>query len=380
MYTFDVEKRDLSCKGRIGIFQLGTFKIPTPILWLGHSLKSRLHLSSVFETSSFPLLISVGDLIGRDRLREKIVLTGIHKFLAHQGPILADSGGFKLMSQANASISIESLLQFYESSGVNIGVTLDYPMSLEISKAANKQRWRQTVRNLKKMHQSPTSIPIIPVIHGHSLSQICTACIEVKSVDKEPVLIGIGSLVPMIKSSYIGEKFRYQKNGGGIGNQIAFIADAIEIIKEFFPTSLLHVFGVGGTTSILPLYALGVDSVDSVAWRIKAAYGAILLHGKSNRNIFERPYSKRRRKMLDLKERDLIAVCQCPTCRVTKTCEAKLQLLESSFRARAIHNAWVVLQEISNFRQAMSRGAGKQYLADILCPRHRMYFVLANRL
>jgi tRNA-guanine family transglycosylase len=184
----------------------------------------------------------------------------------------------------------------------------------------------------------------------------------------------------MIKSSYIGKKFRYRKYDGGLGNQISFIADAIELIKEFFPTSLLHVFGVGGTTSILPLYALGVDSVDSVAWRIKAAYGAVLLPGKSNRNITEKPYSKRRRKILDLKEKDSIIACQCPACRVTKTCEGKLRLLELSFRARAIHNAWVVSQEISDFRQAMSRGEGKQYLSDILYPQHRMYFVLENML
>ncbi|HEY0003838.1 MAG TPA: hypothetical protein VGB17_03425 [Pyrinomonadaceae bacterium] len=380
MNTFNIEKKDLSCKGRIGTFQLGAFKIPTPILWFGHSLKSTLHLSSFFETSTFPLLISVGDLIGRDRLREKIELTGIHKFLAHKGPILADSGGFKFMSQTNVSISVESLLEFYESSGVNIGVTLDHPMSLEISKATNKKRWRQTVHNLKTIYQSSTSIPIIPVIHGYSLDQICAACTEVKSLDKEPVFVGIGSLVPMIKSSYIGRKFRYQKYNGGMGNQISFIVDAIELIKEFFPTSLLHVFGVGGTTSILPFYALGVDSVDSVAWRIKAAYGAVLLPGKSNRNITEKPYSNRKRKILDLKEKDLIIACQCPACGMTKTCEAKLQLLGSSFRARAIHNAWVILQEISNFRQAMSCGAGKQYLADILFPQHRMYFVLANRL
>jgi 7-cyano-7-deazaguanine tRNA-ribosyltransferase len=380
MHSFDIEKKDLSCKGRIGTFQLDAFKIPTPILWLGHSLKSGLHLSSVFENSTFPLLISVGDLLGREKLREKIALTGIHKFLAHQGPILADSGGFKFMSQTNVSISVESLLEFYERSGVNIGVTLDHPMSLEISKADNQQRWRQTVRNLEKIYQSPINIPIIPVIHGYSLSQIHAACVEIKSVDKEPLFIGIGSLVPMIKSSYIGRKFRYKKHGGGIGNQMSFIADAIELIKDFFPSSLLHAFGIGGTTSILPLYALGVDSVDSVAWRIKAAYGAVLLHGRSNRNIAEKPYSSRKRKILDAKEKDLIVACQCPTCSVLKTCEAKLQLLESSFHARAIHNAWVISQEISNFRQAMSHGEGKQYLSTILCPQHRMYFVLADRL
>ena len=377
--SFSTERYDRSCAGRTGTLCIGAWAVPTPILWLGHSLKSRLLLGEFEDFKDTPLVVSLGDLVERNRLYERIVRTGIHAHVAHEGPIMVDSGGFKFTSHRSVPFSVSTVIDFYRDSGADIGVALDHPMSPLVSQQTNRRRWQRTVKDLKHACELAGDVPLVPVIHGLTLPQLRNACETVRSIIKNPVMLGLGSLVPLLKSSYIGKRFSYQARGGRQGNQTAFIADAIEFVRSEFPFALLHVFGAGSPASILAFFALGADSVDSVSWRIKAGYGAIILPGTSNRYLFERPHATRTRPTLKKKEKELLAACLCPVCREA-TFDARLTKLEAHFRVRALHNAWVVQQEVVRFRQALAEGQGKDYLAAVLQPQHRMYAVLANRL
>jgi 7-cyano-7-deazaguanine tRNA-ribosyltransferase len=373
---FTIKKYDKSCLSRLGSLCIENYRIELPILWLGYSLKSSVNIGDYFNSTKQPILISFGDVVDRETLKERIIQSGIHNHIGHFGPILGDSGGYKLMTNLNTSFSTKELTDFYKKSNINLGVSLDYPFSFEIETQTNLSRWTKTVDNFRILVDEIDSIPIIPVIHGYSLIQIEEACKDVRSVTDKPLMLGLGGLVPLIKSSYIGNKFVYRRNNGEIGHQISFIADAIEIIKSYFPNSLLHAFGAGGSTTILPMFALGIDSVDSIAWRIKASFGAIVLPGSSDRFLSQKNNSSKKRKLISGIECDLLDNCKCPICVKAKSYEEKVFLLDNNFRERAIHNAWVTLKDINEFKKAVSEDQGKKYLERILTPRNKFHWII----
>ncbi|MEM3433315.1 MAG: hypothetical protein QXP27_03965 [Candidatus Methanomethyliaceae archaeon] len=128
----------------------------------------------------------------------------------------------------------------------------------------------------------------------------------------------------------------------------------------------MHVFGVGGTTTMHLMFALGVDSLDSVGWRLKAGYGAIQLPGLGDR--FTGTHCRKGRTLLleDEGAKEALAECQCPVCRECKTLESRLIALERSFNNRALHNAWVFVNEANAFRHQVETGCVESFISQRL--------------
>ena len=144
---------------------------------------------------------------------------------------------------------------------------------------------------------------------------------------------------------------------------------AVEVIKTVrteFPDAFLHVFGVGGTTTMHLMFALGVDSLDSIGWRLKAGYGAIQLPGLGDR--FTGNEHRRNRTLLieDAVAKEALIECQCPVCQEHSTFERRLIALDSSFNNRALHNAWVFVQEVNAFREWVKADSVEQFVSQRL--------------
>ncbi len=152
----------------------------------------------------------------------------------------------------------------------------------------------------------------------------------------------------------------------------------MKIVRDEFPRSFLHVFGVGGINTVISLFALGADSVDSVAWRIKAAYGAIQLPGISDRFLSARPGSQRTRKVLGGDEAEVLADCRCPVCSEYDSIGWQKRRLDGSFTARTIHNGWTFLQEVRSFRAALLTGSGAAFLRKRLSSTHYFFRLLGH--
>ncbi len=86
-----------------------------------------------------------------------------------------------------------------------------------------------------------------------------------------PKLLGVGSLVPLVKSMK-GSK----KNG------IESFLYTLITLRRMLPDSFIHAFGIGGTMAYLAVLA-GIDSYESNGWIQKAAFGVIQLPGISDR-------------------------------------------------------------------------------------------------
>ena len=65
------------------------------------------------------------------------------------------------------------------------------------------------------------------------------------------------------------------------------VLDKVRQVRATFADRELHLFGVGGTATLHVAALLGLDSVDSSGWRVRAARGIVQLTGIGDRAIAE---------------------------------------------------------------------------------------------
>lgn len=366
-------QKDRGTDAQAGLLSVNGHCIKTPVLWLGHNFSGPVDVWNERRMSVPGFLVNACEIIKRPIVNQTITDKGMHEYLGFKGPIMMDSGGFLFQKARRMNVRPRKIMELYRESKIDIGVTLDHPLDPSLSSSRNRRRWERTLRNTETMASTVNSCAFMPVVHGYSLRSLKAACRAIRRILGEPPMVGVGSLVPLVKASYLGNGFRYQRKNGEDGDHVRFIADALSLVRDEFPKSFLHVFGVGGTTTIMSIFALGVDSVDSVAWRLKAAFGAIQLPGTSDRFLSPRPKSPKARKTIQGIENDILARCRCPICSQYESLGWQKRRLDASFRARTIHNAWVFLREVQRFRKAVLNGKGYRFLEKGLSKMHRFY-------
>jgi 7-cyano-7-deazaguanine tRNA-ribosyltransferase len=125
------------------------------------------------------------------------------------------------------------------------------------------RRWKKTLENTQIMisREGNGSTTIVPAIHGYSEKEIEWFLNKLFEIGRFSY-VGIGSLVPSVFNT---------KGAGGITNVIKIL----DFVREKMPDTKIHVFGVGSTLTMHLMFYAGADSVDSLGWRTKAAYGVI---------------------------------------------------------------------------------------------------------
>ena len=372
--TFERTHEDKTTAARLGRLRVNGFVVQTPILWLGHDLDGgSVKLWNEVGLDVPGVLLNACQILEKPVVAETIRTDGAHDYLGYRGPIMMDSGGFLFQTRTTMSATPQRVADLLAGAQPDVGVVLDHPLNPSLKHHHHRRRWVRTLRNTEQMASSVGSCAFVPVVHGYSLGSLQRACADVKRVLGNWPFIGLGSMVPLLKGSNLGGRFRYRRKDGRHGNHVSFVADAIALVRREFPEAFLHVFGVGGTTTILSLFALGVDSVDSVAWRLKAAYGAIQLPGISDRFLSPRRQSAKTRRILQGVEETVLRSCRCPVCSSYNTIGWQKRRLDTSFKARCIHNAWVFLKEVALLRKAIPRGSASEFVAQRLSRSHRLH-------
>ena len=108
------------------------------------------------------------------------------------------------------------------------------------------------------------------------------------------------------------------------------------------------------------MFLLGIDSVDSSSWRTKAAFGAIQIAGVGDRYVTRVKRHFVARQLSDT-ERNVLNGCRCPPCK-----RQGFPALTTSFRSRAIHNAWILQAEVRKARRLMKAGKYNRYAQELL--------------
>ena len=120
------------------------------------------------------------------------------------------------------------------------------------------------------------------------------------------------------------------------------LLNKVRRVRETFSDRELHLFGVGGTATLHVAALLGVDSVDSSGWRVRAARGLVQLPGIGDRAVADLGNWKVRQP--SQQEWEKLEACQCPACQKHGLEGLKANRTVGACN-RATHNLWTLLEE-----------------------------------
>jgi tRNA-guanine family transglycosylase len=348
-------------------------KIATPVCWFGLSIiESKEFQLEVFKKSKIEAFLSNAyDLYYTDIKgeRHELIRQLQKRDLAHK----MDSGGFQLMKSkikgtaAKFPLTPKMALDKQVEIGCDCAVQLDFPFGPGLSKTQKMKRLNITLENLnltfKLIDNEGINITLLPVIHTVSddLDLLIYGLNKIEEIlGESPLLIGIGSLVPLVKTMK-GSK----KNG------IDSFLYALITLRKMIPDAFIHAFGIGGTMAYLAILA-GIDSYDSNGWIQKSAYGVIQLPGISDRFLqketHNRPYlipnRKYKRGNIVLNEIDEFMKCKCEACKPfvkvhwnkndwKKKQKAFIGREQEPKLLRSIHNVSLYQSELLKIREAI---------------------------
>jgi queuine/archaeosine tRNA-ribosyltransferase len=180
----------------------------------------------------------------------------------------------------------------------------------------------------------------VPVIHaGVLIEEYITAVVASDVLAKKRVL-GLGGLVPNLLRA--PRAIPYET-----------ILTGLRRVREAFPQTRLHLFGVGGTATLHLAALLGINSLDSSGWRNRAARGIVQLPGRGDRMVAN--LGSWRGRDPDTAEWEQLAACPCPACQRSGLAGLTASKLEG-FCHRATHNLWTLLEEARQIEAHLSGG------------------------
>lgn len=283
--------------------------------------------SSYYLSDLKAVMISYAEIHQMPKLRKKMMDEGIHAALNIPSNIkvFLDNGAFSL-SRKNLELSISDYEEFVEKAKPDWRpIPQDFIPAPSMSLQKQKQCLQQTMKsNLDFQHDG-----FVPVIH---ISRVINQYIkELKSSDKlmAKTSLAIGGIVPNL--------LRAPKALG----YTEILKSLINIRREFAHKQI-HIFGIGGTSTIHLAALLKMNSVDSSGWRNRAARGIIQLPGSGERTVAELGSWNGRK--LDETETEKLEACKCPVCKKEGFDGLKANA-SFGFRNRATHNLWTLLQE-----------------------------------
>ncbi len=259
----------------------------------------------------------------RDRAMEK----GLHESLGipDHVKIYLDNGAFRF-SRAGGEVPRDAYKEFVEEAKPDWHVIpQDYIPTPDMSDYMQNKCLEKTMA----VNQEFSYDGYVPILHvSRRLKKYIRLFNEDEKLREKPNF-AIGGIVPnLLRAS---KAMSYEK-----------ILNSIYKVRETFAEQALHLFGVGGTSTLHVAALLGMDSVDSVGWRNRAARGLIQMPGIGDRSIADLGNWKVREP--NTEELKLLADCQCPACQ-----EHGIEGLKKDrtigFCNRATHNLWILLEE-----------------------------------
>jgi queuine/archaeosine tRNA-ribosyltransferase len=269
------------------------------------------------------------------------------ELLGFGGEIFCDSGGFQVLA-GRKTLEASQVITLQRKLGASWNAALDDGKDFE-----------KHLRNLdvyvrfSQDHPDFGFVPVIPIdLSERNLLKMKVMC------PKAPV-IAIGKVVPYL--------FPLKDS-----REILRALARVKHIKEVFPNSRIHVFGLGGIATAALFFSVA-DSVDSTAWIHDARFGKLrLLGGGVARNTRPRSIRTFRRRQ---------KFCGCPSCRRYGARLIRTRGV-TGVQLRAIHNAWVSLGEIRLLNKALRNRRYEEYVISRISrsPSHRSILPCVQRL
>jgi queuine/archaeosine tRNA-ribosyltransferase len=264
------------------------------------------------------------------------------------GELFLDNGAFSA-STMGMELETERVVFVQEALDPDLTIPVDYPFRAGMSIPEMRKLWGKTADNILYW-QNSTNLNgrLVPALHAWDKKSLIDNIMWLQR-NANADYIALGSIVNPQFSSYDGF-FGDRQPRKELIDMICFAISCLEKMSDF----KVHLMGFGSSPLMLHLgYYLGVRSTDSSGYRRKAAYGNIILPGTGERHIGTsatdfgasvidaNPYSH------DLA---LLEKCICPICVTNK------YQLWTDWKARAIHNEYVIKQEAKKAERFLALG------------------------
>ncbi len=261
--------------------------------------------------------------------------------------IFLDNGAFYFGGSPSGEAPLHEYEEFVEAAKPDWKpIPQDYIPFPSMSPQKQRGCFEKTMRvNLKYQHNG-----YVPVVHiGAHLLRYTARVNADERLSKKPS-IALGGIVPNLLRK--PKAMPYNDILAGLRH-----------VRTIFDDKCIHVFGVGGTSTLHLTALLGFDSVDSSGWRNRAARGIIQLPGSGERLTAD--LGNWRGRSPSASEWKMLRRCGCPTCRSHGVRGLKATKLHG-FCCRATHNLWVLLEENDWLRRHIADGTyATNYVARV---------------
>ncbi len=333
--SFEILEKDLA--GRIGRLRTRSGIIETPALFpVINPVKQVVSLKEIAEVG-FNQVITNAYLLKRhygDLVRE----VGVHKLLNWDKPIMTDSGAYQLLMYGKVEVSPDEILNYEVGIGTDIGVILDIPTQWGRPREAVLLEVEETLRRARaalvkaRMWDPEHRMLLVgPVQGGDKLDILGYSALKMGELDFD--IYAIGSPTTLL------EEYDF-----------ATIMRMIAIAKERLPPGKpVHLFGAGHPLILPFAVALGVDLFDSASYVLYARDDRIILRDRTVR--------------LNEVRVDRIP-CNCPVCRRYTVKELMSMNKAERERLLAIHNLYVLWEELQEVKARIKEGTLWEYLEE----------------
>ncbi|NJE07802.1 tRNA guanosine(15) transglycosylase TgtA [Thermococcus sp. M39] len=320
MFKFEIKARDAA--GRIGKLEVNGKKIETPAIMPVVNPKQLIVTPKELKEMGFNIIITNSYIIYKDEeLRQKALEMGIHKLLDYDGIIEVDSGSFQLMRYGGVEVTNREIIEFQHKIGVDIGTFLDIPTIPDAPREKAEEDLRITLERAKEAEEIK-QIPMNATVQGSTYLDLRTYAAK-KLSEMNFEIHPIGAVVPLMES------YRYKD-----------LVDVVIASKlGLRPDRPVHLFGAGHPMIFALAVAMGIDLFDSASYALYAKDDRYLTP-EGTKHLGELEYFP----------------CSCPVCSRYTPQELKEMPKEERAKLLALHNLWVIREELNRVKQAIKEG------------------------
>lgn len=286
-------------------------------------------------------MISYADLDGQPWHRRNAMDKGLHEHfgIPEEIDIYLDNGSYNF-SKNGKTVPRDEYVEFVEATAPDWH---PIPQDYIPAPAMDREEQRGCLARTMDVNIEYAENGFVPVMH---VSRVLDEYLD--QFEQEGLLGGgennkfaVGGIVPNLLRAHKALKYRT-------------VLDGLQRIRATFEEQNMHLYGVGGTSTLHIAALLGINSVDSAGWRNRAARGIIQLPGGGDRSVANLGSWNGRE--LDDDEEEALRNCQCPVCEHNEDFEPLKQKKIEGFCNRATHNLWVLLEETRQISEHREEG------------------------
>ncbi len=316
------EVKDVDLAARIGKLKTKSGTIETPTLFpVINPWKYEVRASDVLSVG-FDALITNAYIALKHGVDQDI-----HTFLGVKCPIMTDSGAYQILEYGSIDVDQDTILSQQIKLNTDIGVILDVPSgrSIDYSSAAYcvKETLKRAKEALQVVAENQHIVWVLPIQGGPFSDLVELSARLSRRYSDYFKMYALGSPTVLM------ERYDYLK-----------LIDMLYHARKFLPRSHpLHLFGAGHPMMLAFAVALGVDTFDSASY---------ILYARDNRYLTPS-------RTIHLSDLEYLP-CSCPICNKHDVRSLKELPKYERVRALALHNLYVIRNEILRIRQAIREG------------------------